>query len=344
MGITKLLDSFGYYDVLLDKWDDAWSYYASGTWYWPPAQIGPYGRAGAKGLRFLRTEQGLRKGGFTDAPEWVIGVAIRPFSTATRHYLWVLEDITSVLVYAFIEVGGSLKICSGDPTNLPSSETLIAESSGQVAPPGWSHFETYIKLHASAGIIEVRKNGDADNPVIDLDSLNTIGGVANNFILGGEKWNGVDTEHWMCDLAVRTGVNTFIGDGRILWRDPTGAGSYTQWTGVPGTPNWDNVNEVPPDDDDGNESDTMGQIDTYAHAALPANTQSISLIAVNNRLAKVESGTRKAAAVLDIGGVVNIGADVVPSLGSYRYFQEVFDGPFDLSDADASKFGAKITA
>lgn len=61
----------------------------------------------------------------------------------------------------------------------------------------------------------------------------------------------------------------FFGDGICEFYPADGIGNYSDWTPTAGN-NWDNVEEVPPDDDTSTvTSSTVGDIDTYTIADLP---------------------------------------------------------------------------
>ena len=345
MAWQMLMDGFEHYATVLDRWDEAWGAWYNGSWYNGPPTIGAWGRLGGGGLKFVYTEAGIKKTAvFGNQQEWAIAMAVN-CGMPGRHYLFVLEDVSTPQVYAYL-LDGVLKVCTGDP----GDEAVVAQSSGPIVSlNSWNHIEVYIKLDGSAGIVEARLNGDSANPVIDetgLDTIVTANAYANVLVIGSEKWQaamfGEANSRLADDVVVRAG-SAFTGDARIICRVPTGAGTYTDWT--PSTPpNWECVNEVPPNTTDGVQSNTVGHKDTYAHGPLPANTQSVLAVAVNHYTSKIEAGARKMKAVLDIGGSVLEGDEVNPPLGSYKHYQQVFVGPYTLAQADASQFGVKISS
>src|SRR6185437_13665423 len=83
-----------------------------------------------------------------------------------------------------------------------------------------------------------------------------------------------------CDITYGT---TQAGDLRVECVMPNGPGAHTQFTPSAGA-NWQNVDEVPPDDDTThNDSSTAGQLDTFVHAALAGIPSSIAAVAVQVR-------------------------------------------------------------
>lgn len=346
------MDGFDYYTDLLKFYDEAWSAYYNGSWYTGAPTIGAWGRCGTPGVKFVHVEEGFRKSGFSNEADWVIAMAMR-CCASTRHYLFVLEDVdgNGVKSYAFIDAAGYLRVCTGRPDQ-EGAETQVAASARPVAAMNgaWHHFECRIRVSSDAGIIKVQREGDASNPVIDATGLNTLGAggnaYANAIVIGSEKWQaamwGQDTEHYMDDLVIRPGATTLFGDARIITRMPTKAGTYAEFT-PSAAPNWECVNENPPNESDFVSSSTVGHRDTYGHDPTPLNTQSVLAIGVNHYTQKADAGMRKVAALLDIDGVLNVGADVIPSLGSYQNFKEVWEGPYTKEQADSSEFGVKIS-
>lgn len=350
MAFKWWIDGFDYYESLLEKYDEAWGAYWNGTWYTSAPAIGDWGRLGSRGVKFSYTEEGFKKAGiFGNLQEWNVGMAIKP-GAATRHYLFILEDITTVQFYVFLDASGYLHVCRGTPGQY---EEILGSSVSPLATMNtWHHYEVNVTISDSAGSVKVCFDGDTTAPVIELTGVNTrsqfsSNNYANTIVIGSEKWTaamfGQGTTRYMDDLFIMgTAGGVMQGDARVLTRYPTGAGSHTDFTPSAGA-NWECVDETPPNITDYVYSNTVGHIDTYDHTDLPANTETVLAVAVNHYTTKMDAGMRKIGAVLIIGGSTLVGDDVVPALGSYRHFQQTFEGPFDLADCNACEFGIKIT-
>lgn len=353
---VKWKDGFDFYTTVLERYDEAWGSYYNGSWYTSIPTIGAWGRLGTAGLKFLRTEEGIKKTGFGNCAEWSVGMAVK-ISDATRHYLFVLKDGATVQCYAFLDDGGYLYFCTGEPGE--ETETILAQSAESVITHDrWRHFEFLVTLGSGTGTVEARVDGDPDDPVLQATTLINIqsaNAYANTLVIGSEKWvaayGGQATERYVDDLVVQAGSSLdFIGDARIITRFPTGAGSFTEWT--PSTaPNWSCVNTNPPDTSKGVSSSTVDQRDSYAHAALPAGVQSIISVGVTHYSTKLESGSRKIAPIIVLAGTDYGGAEASPSIGSYRHFSHVWNenpanagNPFSVSEGNSLELGVKITA
>lgn len=70
-----------------------------------------------------------------------------------------------------------------------------------------------------------------------------------------------------------------LGNGFIVARVPNGVGTTTQLASSSGNPNWQNVDERPPNSTDDNTSGTADQYDTYLASALPASATGIVVVA-----------------------------------------------------------------
>ena len=88
----------------------------------------------------------------------------------------------------------------------------------------------------------------------------------------------------------------------LAWLLPTGAGTTTQFTADTGV-NYTRVNEATPDGDTSYvESSTVGQIDSYALADLPAAATAVKSLAVCHYARKTDVGSRQMGALVRTGG------------------------------------------
>ncbi len=69
-----------------------------------------------------------------------------------------------------------------------------------------------------------------------------------------------------------------VGNGFVVARVPNGVGTTTQLTSSSGNPNWQNVDDQPPNATDYNRSGTADQYDTYAASSLPSSATAIVVV------------------------------------------------------------------
>ena len=137
---------------------------------------------------------------------------------------------------------------------------------GQSAPDvlrsdQWYHLGIRVKVHASAGELEVRLNGGVI--IGPLTGLNTTGGTfsgaLHSFRIGGND-NSIIMDDLVVMDDVEDGINDprlpggggfdkFLGPVEIIVKRPDGAGLLAEWTPTPAVPNWQNVDDSESDGD-----------------------------------------------------------------------------------------------
>lgn len=174
-----------------------------------------------------------------------------------------------------------------------SGGTLLGASSpGAIAAGAYQHVEVSVTISATVGTVDVWVN--TTNHVLSLTGQNTKN-TANSTVSGFEILGPWTATHDFCDIIWK---DSRINDRRVECFVPTGAGSHTDWTPSTGA-NWQNVDEVPPNDDtDFNSSTTVGNIDSFAHGALTAAPLSIDAVIVQVRARNTTTGSGSVAPFL----------------------------------------------
>jgi hypothetical protein len=174
-----------------------------------------------------------------------------------------------------------------------------ASANGLVAAGSWYYLEWDMNFASGATIVNL--NG---LQVID-GSLTANGGfgmqvdTASQVALGSGD-NTLMDDFYCIDPSDSTGgvADTFLGDVTVGANVPNGAGRVNNFIPFPNTnPNWENVDEEPPDDDTTyNSSNVVGNVDAYAMAT-PSGVESIIAICVVADARKDNIGTR----IVEIG-------------------------------------------
>lgn len=196
----------------------------------------------------------------------------------------------------------------------------------------YNHIEFKARIDPSAGTVEVRLNGGTIiGPLTGLNTRSTANSSANTIYFGYSTGGATTSDYddiiiWdgqATDAAGNPAVHDFIGDKGLVWSQATGAGATTQFTSSGGA-NYTRVNEATPDGDTSYvESGTVGQIDTYAMAVLPANVSAVLGVANVLYARKTDVGSRGMKSVVRSGGT-NYSFPTEIALGnSYLYYQSI---------------------
>ena len=128
---------------------------------------------------------------------------------------------------------------------------------------------------------------------------------------------GYDREAAFDDLTICDGTgtshNTYLGDMRVDTVVPKANGTTTDFTPASGTQNWENLDDIPPDDDTTtNTSTTLGARDSFLMADLPALNSPISGVQLTVSARKDDAGTRQVGIFARVGGTDYDGTTAAP--------------------------------
>jgi len=227
--------------------------------------------------------------------------------------------IGTVNIFNFLDNGTSQVTIrlnlDGSVSALRGATVLGSSSPGAVAYGIYQHVEALVTINNTTGAVQVWVNFVS---VLNLTGQNTRQSANNSanqiaFSPGESGSNG-------CDITYGT---TQAGDLRVECVLPNGAGTHTQFTPSAGS-NWQNVDEVPPNDDTThNDSSTAGQLDTFVHAALAGIPSSITAVAVQVRGRNTTTGSASMAPVLRSGTTDSVGTTVSQNT-TYGDFQSIY--------------------
>lgn len=204
----------------------------------------------------------------------------------------------------------------------------------------WSYLEFKWLIHDSAGSFQIRLNnvlvfsftGDTSASSFSHGYTN-VWTVVRYLQLGSNAATagGPHPTFWMCDsyLADLTGTGDdtrdFVGDCTVDKIVPDGAGNVAGWTPLAGN-NWDNTEEVPPDDDTTyNSTATPATRDSYTFQNLPAGTVPIGFqVLIYAR--KETAGAAVLKPTYREGGVTYDGpGQGIATPDEYRYLIQPYD-------------------
>ena len=219
----------------------------------------------------------------------------------------------------------------------------------------WFHLETKVFIHPTAGTYEVRLN---EVTVLQGSGLNTQAnsgeGIAKIFLNGGDHLVGsgcIDDFFFLDGNPSDDPVNPnndFLGDSRIDVIYPDSPGTYSQFTPSAGA-NWENVDDpdsIPmggdiDDDSTYNESNNVGNKDSYNHDSVIALGTPIFAAAQNSCVRKTDAGRRYIKQLIRSGGV-----DYLRDTEYYLTdFYKVTQRPLDVDpDTDLAWTEAKLNS
>ncbi len=348
-------DGFGHYNNLVPKWDFPFN----------GVIVNGIARTGTQCCRVTNGSAGPAKilgqqQVATYYDHLLQGVALNvvgiPTNSEIMNFTLVAPASVAVNISLRLNTDGSISVIRGAGDG--PAVTLATSAAGLFTftadTTQWNYIECKWKGHASNGFVEVRlaPPGQPMSTIITLTGVKTVSfssaPVANLIQLSINAGinNGYFADYYLLDWSDPTLPDSdYLGGVKIFYSVPFADGSPVQWTPLAGA-NWQEVSEVPPDDDSSyNVASTVGLLDAYQHntTGLPANS---TIMAVQHIMdVRTDAGSRAIRSV--VNGVPH--ANSVYIGGNYA----MFTYQYDLNPATAaawkgadfpSTFGPEVTA
>lgn len=235
------------------------------------------------------------------------------------------------------------------------SGTLLGTAEPAYVLSAWQYLEVKVKLHDSAGTVDIRVDETSVLALSGIDTKNAgtdtvfdtvrISGASNNI-----RWDDV----YLCNEQGATN-NGFLGAVVVECLGPSGNGNSSQFVGSDGN-STDNYLLID-DGADGNsisdldyvESDTDNNKDTYAFDnSAYASPQSIYGVVAYARARRSDTGARTLALVARSGASETDSADfAIPTSSEaftwvgHAYETKPGGGSWTFTDLNAAEFGVK---
>lgn len=340
-------DGFDHYSTLSHK---GWTVTAGGT-------TGITASAVRYGLNGFRCESGSgnSRGMFrlldTGDDEIIFGFALRLASSPTSGRWVARAGANGIGNHIGIAIAAGPVLRVDYQTSTASGTTVLSLST-------WYYVEVRLKVHDTAGEVEVRLNGSVEINVSGIDTKSGAGTVADYVGLGhlGGSTSGssqlLDFDDFYLILKDGSGAVDFLGDVRAAALLPDGNGNSQQFVGQDGnsTDNYLNADETAPDGDTTyNESSTTGHKDLHTHANLPTAASAVHGVQQMIYARKTDVGARTGRMVVRSNGTDYEGSDLT-MLDTYQYFRQMRTVDPDTSAAwtasavDAIESGSKVQA
>lgn len=237
---------------------------------------GSHGRFGTSGIygQSGRQDGSFYKNDLPSSQVYIVGCAYAYLQDPGTNQIWTIRDMSTSHISLRIDSTRKLYVYNHATSSSSSYSSVILTISS------WYYIEMKVKIDSTNGGVWVKVNGIdqiklgayADTPM-GLDTLNGSGSaIANSVVFGSSggssfSWHGDDI--YVCDDSGSVNKD-FLGDIRVEYLVPTGAGVKTQFTPSTGS-NWQTVDEVTPSDTDYNSSSTLGAMDLFGMKNLAGN-------------------------------------------------------------------------
>lgn len=268
------------------------------------------------------------------------------------HVFW--EDAQIMVSVAFNNPTRSIRVYRGHR----SGGVLLAETPVNFFHfDSWHYLETKVKLHNSAGIVEVRLDGVTVLNFSGDTDPGSVSGKINRVGFMGPLFSG--QEVWFDDVYILneqgTINNDFLSDTRVYPLYPIGDGFYLMLVGsdADSIDNWMLVDEAgTPVTTDYVFSVTPGDMDSYEFQNLPVGVGTIRGIEIRSHAAKNETGTKQIRHLTRRGGSDSFGPDhVLAAIPVYQTHQDVLEqdphagpGTWTIPNINATEWGVEVRA
>lgn len=231
----------------------------------------------------------------------------------------------------------------GASPDVASQLVLIAAASTSMSMDAWHLVEVHvIAATGSTGTCEVWLDGTS---IVSATSQRTaqlnanLGSLEVGMIPNRAYGAGATLYHAFDDVRVNDTLGTINngrpGDGKILGLLPNGVGATiggTPLTGVPGSPNWQNVDEVPASITDYNYGSTVGTGELYTMTDPPGVITSCAAVNLIAYALNSDAGGGSIGLTVNTGGS-NSEATATPITATATYYNRLMET--DPSDSTA---------
>jgi len=248
----------------------------------------------------------------------------------------VLDAAGNVNLVLTCEIDGSMRayVATGGTTAPTTANlTLLGTSTTSVSSLAWHLIEVHaIAATGATGALQVRLDGAT---VINLTSVRTCQTTASfgQFQVGLFAYvaGGNGALFAFDDLRVNTPAgtinNSWCGDGKILGLLPNGVGATiggTPLTGVPGSPNWQNVDEVPASVADYNYGSVAGTGELYTLADTTGIVTSCAAVNLIGYALNSDAGGGSVGFTMQTSGAANEAA-ATPITATATYYNRLME-------------------
>ncbi len=340
------MDGFDHYGaglVLLDKW--------SGTGTGSPSISATKGRFGARAVG-LSTNPTELFHNVANSATLIVGFVLRaedmPYSTgiAFSDKLVSFQDAgTDQILITLDADDGKIHAKRGGTVDLGSSTNIFDFSQ-------FHHVEVKVTVNNTTGSVEIRVDGVVELNLTSQDTQSTGNAFANRIEFYGYTGSlsriasAIYDDVYILDTT-GSKLNNFIGDRRITAYTPDNAGNYADFTTVGSASNWQNVDEIPPNDDsDYNHSATATHKDAFSMDPV-TGVGTIDALQELVNAKKSDSSPRSMQHLTRISSTDYNGASIALTT-AYIYHTKIWEDSPDTAvawteaEVDGAEFGVEV--
>lgn len=258
-----------------------------------------------------------------------------PISTTNASFTLMQFRDDSDSAHININIGSTGRVVAYrggmDHGSFGTDRVLLGTSTREVAAGAWNHFEIKVYLHASAGYVKVRVNGDDYLNLTGINTINSEAGqtTAAQLAIGcfiGSVQSGISDNVFIDDLVAMTNDgDEWLGQYGAYYLKPNADTATHDWVRTSGPSDYLMVNEIPPDDNTNFLfSSTVGNKTKLVVEPLPTNIQTIAAVMVIGRAAKTDSGVASIDFAVVASGVEHLSGAPMPLVIEYDWYFKVW--------------------
>jgi hypothetical protein len=295
-----------------------------------------------------------RRGPWTPTAGMVMGFALKVDdldlvrTPGNHHYSTVLEifEGTGRILYIVLNNTGTFSVYAHRALFTGDGAAYLGSSIQGLRSNQWAYVEVKLVVDAVAGLVQIRVNGTIvfsySGDTRGSSYISAYSGIWTTARLLNLASSGLPMTTWLADLyiadlvsVVADDVSDFLGDVTIDYITSDGPGYLTEWDPAPVVANWENVNEVPPDEDTTyNSTAIVGERDSYTLQDVPVGSIILGYQALLYTRKETEGAAFLQFGLRPPGGVTyDTTRQGIPAVDEYRYLI----WPYDVNPATLAK-------
>ena len=305
------------------------------------------GRNGTNSLRFTSSTGAMQscQYGFTAMATISLNFAIKVSRIPTISPITIMQfrDTATLHMDLQLTLAGFLQATRNG--------TVLGTTSVALVVGVHEHVEMKVLINDSTGTVQIWRNGSALLGPSGLSSQDTRNG--GNATCDNVRWgivtSAIAEPSTVIDISDLHIANDHVGDKRVLYLTPNGAGNYTDFAFTGGASNYESVDDAAQDGDTSYVSSaTVTDQDSYTLANLSAGPAIFAAAPVFCSK-KTDAGTRSFKPLLRISSTDYLGTEVSPGT-TYGYsidpqlVSPATATAFTISEINAMELGEEITA
>lgn len=279
------------------------------------------GRFGGGAITFTGTGAGVN-----DAPWYiqknydgvatiVMGFGVQQTATQTTLGGQLLQFLSGGTVQVAIAImpSGQLRVARSTVAAAgvylgETDRTVLGTSVSAISSSSYDFIEVKVVIHASAGSVEIKRNGAAFYSLTSINTNIALSGDSSSVMVGGYQANSLGNNYLYGLAANMTDfylLNTtvdgsdalnpvdFIGDRHWEPLPPTVDGADTAWTITGSASHFANVDEIPPNTTDYNSTSTLNARDGFTVTTPTGPTTATCLLSATMYIQKNTGGSNE---------------------------------------------------